>query len=329
MALSGLNNANLKLILFGGKGGVGKTSCATATAIELSKNYRTLLISTDPAHSVSDSLEQPIGYKLQPIEGVANLTAIEISADEAFAGFKEKHQAQLKKLFDTSTNLDNEDTDQLMSLTIPGIDEVMSFKTIIDLIEEGEFEKYVVDTAPTGHVLRLLSSPKMLDEWIKVAARMRWKYRYLITSFTGSYKVDETDTLLLNLKKTVKRIEALLSSETQCEFIPVCIPESMAVKETNRLLSDLEKYRMAIRQMVVNHVMTDGTCDFCTRRKKAQQKYLQQLNEMQCNITRVPMFPEEIKGLQALDVLRNILFSHETEDEGSAVNEKMGINQKI
>jgi anion-transporting ArsA/GET3 family ATPase len=86
---------------------------------------------------------------------------------------------------------------------------------------------------------------------------------------------------------------------------------------------------MAIRQMVVNHVMEDGTCDFCSRRKNAQQKYLQQLSEMQCNITRVPMFPEEIKGLQALDVLRSILFSHETEDDSSAVIEGVGINQQI
>lgn len=325
MALSGLNRVGLKLILFGGKGGVGKTSCATATAIELSRKHRTLLISADPAHSVSDSLEQPIGYRLRKVNGVANLTAIEIAADEAFSTFKQKHETELKKLFDTSTKLDHEDIDQLMSLSIPGIDEVMSFKTIIDFIEEGEFEKYVVDTAPTGHVLRLLASPKLLDEWIKVAAQMRWKYRYLITSFSGNYKPDDTDTMLLNLKKTVKRIEALLSDETSCEFIPVSIPELMAVKETGRLLADLDKYQVTSRQLVVNRVMESGSCDFCNRRKMAQQKYLDQLYEMygkQYNITRVPVFPEEVKGIETLNTLRSILFRNEMEDDQGDVIEK-------
>ena len=315
MPLSGLNNVDLKLILFGGKGGVGKTSCAAATAIELAKKYKTLLISTDPAHSVSDSLEQPIGFRLQQVEGIAGLSSIEIAADEAFSTFKQKHETELKKLFDTSTNLDNEDIDQIMSLSIPGIDEMMSFKTIIDFIEDGEFEKYVVDTAPTGHVLRLLSSPKLLDEWIKVAARMRWKYRYMITSFSGNYKPDDTDNMLLNLKKTVKRIESLLSDKNQCEFISVCIPESMAVRETVRLLADLEKYRITVRQMIVNHVMEIGTCNFCHQRKTAQQKYLDQINEtygMQYNIVKAPMFPGEIKGIETLDMLRKVLFDNKT-----------------
>jgi arsenite/tail-anchored protein-transporting ATPase len=310
MALVGLENNDLKLILFGGKGGVGKTSCAIATAIELSKNFRTLLISTDPAHSFSDSLEQSIGFRTQPVKGVNNLTAIEIAAEEAFSTFKQQHETEFKKLFDTSTNLDQEDIDQLMNLSIPGIDEVMSFKTIIDFIEEGGFDKYVVDTAPTGHALRLISSPKLLDEWIKVAARMRWKYRYMITSFSGSYQQDEVDSLLFSLKKTVKRIENLLRDETRSEFIPVCIPESMAISETGRLLLDLSKSEIIPWQIIVNNVMVSEGCDFCKRRKAGQLPYLQEISETfsSLNKVEVPMFAEEIKGLEALDQLRRCLF---------------------
>ena len=209
MALTGLDNNNLKLIIFGGKGGVGKTSCAIATALALSENFKTLLISTDPAHSLSDCLEQQIGFKVVKADSNVNLSAIEVIAEEARSVFINEHQAELKKLLETSTNLDNQDIDEMLTLSIPGIDEMMSFKTIIDFIEEGQYEKYVVDTAPTGHALRLISSPKLLDEWIKVAARMRWKYRYMITSFSGSYHQDEVDVFLLSLKKTVKRIENL------------------------------------------------------------------------------------------------------------------------
>ena len=310
MALAGLENNDLKLIIFGGKGGVGKTSCAIATALALSENFKTLLISTDPAHSISDCLEQKIGYHVVKVEGTANISAIEVVADEAIAGFIIEHHAELKKLLETSTNLDNEDIEEMLTLSIPGIDEVMSFKTIIDFIEEGQYEKYVVDTAPTGHALRLISSPKMLDEWIKVAARMRWKYRYMITSFSGSYQQDEVDALLLSLKRTVKRIETILQDSTRCEFIPVCIPESMAIQETGRLLAELGTSGIFSKQIIVNNVMASDGCDFCKSRKAGQLPYLQELNETyrKFNPVEVPMFAEEIKGLKALHKLKMVLF---------------------
>jgi len=313
MALSGLDNSDLKLVIFGGKGGVGKTSCAIATAIALSQNHKTLLISTDPAHSVSDCLEQEIGFKVVKVAGTANLSAIEVVADEALSVFKAAHHSELKKLLVTSTNFDNEDIDDMLTLSIPGIDEIMSFKTIIDFIDEGGYEKYVVDTAPTGHALRLISSPKLLDAWIKVAAKMRWKYRYMITSFSGSYKQDEVDAFLLSLKRTVKRIENILKDETKCEFIPVCIPEAMAIMETVRLLADLHKSQINARQIIVNNVMVSDDCSFCKSRKDGQVKYIHQINEIFDNLNRVevPVFAEEIKGKVALEKLRKSLFTGE------------------
>jgi arsenite-transporting ATPase len=311
MALAGLRNNELELIIFGGKGGVGKTSCAIATAVALAEHAKTLLISTDPAHSVSDCLEQQIGFNVVKVAGIDNLSAIEVVADEALSGFMKAHQLELKKLLETSTNLDNQDIEEMLSLSIPGIDEVMSFKTIIDFIEEGEYEKYVVDTAPTGHALRLISSPKLLDEWIKVAARMRWKYRYMITSFSGTYKQDEVDALLLSLKKTVKRIENLLRDNTRCEFIPVCIPESMAIMETGRLLLDLGKSEITPRQIIVNNVMVSDDCDFCRRRRDAQLPYLTEISQIfkDFNMVKIPMFAEEVKGLKALNHLKSFLFN--------------------
>ncbi len=310
MALAGLGNNDLKLIIFGGKGGVGKTSCAIATALALSETFKTLLISTDPAHSVSDCIEQQIGFKVVKVAGIDRLSAIEVVADEALSIFKSEHRSELKKLLVTSTNLDNDDIDEMLTLSIPGIDEIMSFKTIIDFIEEGQYEKYVVDTAPTGHALRLISSPKLLDEWIKVAARMRWKYRFMITSFSGSYQQDDVDAFLLSLKKTVKRIENILRDNTKCEFLPVCIPEAMAINETGRLLADLAISGIIARQIIVNNVMVSDGCDFCKRRKSGQLKYLQEISNTfnKLNLVEVPMFAEEIKGIKALVILKNVLF---------------------
>lgn len=310
MALAGLNNADLKLALFGGKGGVGKTSCAAATALELAGQFKTLLISTDPAHSLSDSLSVKLENNILPVSGVQNLFAVEISADEAFEQFKNKYEQELKKLLETSTNLDNEDISDLLKLTIPGIDEIMSFKAIIDFIDEGNFEKYVVDMAPSGHALRLISSPQLLDQWIKMAAKMRWKYRYMVTRFSGSYQPDATDAMLISLKKTVKKIEYLFSDNTKCEFVPVCIPEAMSVSETIRLISDLKKHKIQVKQLVVNNVMTSDGCDFCKARKQGQQKHLENLKSLfpELELSLIPLFPNEINGLSNLLKLKDCLF---------------------
>lgn len=315
MALAGLNNADLKLALFGGKGGVGKTSCAAATALHLAEQFKTLLISTDPAHSLSDSLNVKLKNSILPVSEVQNLFAIEISADEAFEQFKNKHEQELKKLLETSTNLDNEDISDLLKLTIPGIDEIMSFKSIIDFIDEGGFEKYVVDMAPSGHALRLISSPQLLDQWIKVAAKMRWKYRYMVTRFSGSYQPDATDAMLINLKKTVKKIEYLFGDNTKCEFVPVCIPEGMSVSETIRLIGDLKKHKIQVKQLVVNNVMTSDGCNFCKARKQGQLKHLENLKSSfpELEMTFIPLFPTEINGLKNLMKLRDYLFGLEHE----------------
>jgi len=309
MALEGITDSELKLILFGGKGGVGKTCCSLATALFLSKNFKTLVISTDPAHSLSDCLDQPIGNKITPVKGVENLSAVEINADEVLSHFKEVNGKELKSFFDHSI-MDEEDIDDLLSLPIPGIDEVMSFKTIVNLIEEGQFDKYIVDTAPTGHTLRLVSSPNLLNDWIKVVAKMRWKYRYMVTSFAGKYTPDETDDLLLQLKRTVKRIDKILRDTSKSEFIPVCIPECLSVAETNRMIVDLGQYGITARQIIINNVYESDGCSFCRERKASQGKYIQQIQKGHPKIktTLVPLMSEEVKGIGKLDRLNGMLF---------------------
>ena len=312
MPLEGLEKKELVMIIFGGKGGVGKTSCALATALFLAEKFKTIILSTDPAHSLSDSLEQVIGSKIKAVTTIPKLSAIEIDADKAFIDFKKEHEKELYKLFDTSTTFDTQDIQQIMRLSIPGIDEVMSFKTIIDFVDSGNYEKYIVDTAPTGHALRLISSPGLLDEWIKMVAKMRWKYRYMIESFSGDYREDDADIMLINLKKTVKRIESLLSNSLRCEFIPVCIPEDMAIIETERLLSELSQYPINSHQLILNHVMESEEIGFCIDKKNAQKKYIKKVSVLfkKLEIVNVPEFAGEIKGLSGLNKLKYVLFGN-------------------
>ncbi|MEK7274705.1 MAG: ArsA family ATPase [Candidatus Desantisbacteria bacterium] len=310
MGLTGLEENRLKLILFGGKGGVGKTTCASSTGIRLSKDFKTLIFSTDPAHSLADSLGENIGDEVKEVNSIKNLSVLQISAEKAFSKFKIDYESQIKKILDTSTYLDEQDIEAVFDLPIPGIDEVMGFKTIVDLIDEAKFDKYIVDTAPTGHALRLLTLPELLDDWIKVMAKMRWKYRYMVTSFGGKYKPDEGDDFLLEMKKTVKRIECLLRDSQRCEFVAVTIPEDMAILETERLINTLSRYGIKVRQLVVNNVLESGDCKFCTERREGQRRYVNLIREKfsSLKVTIVPLQAQEVKGLDGLNNFKDLLF---------------------
>lgn len=311
MGLKGLKEAALKLILFGGKGGVGKTTCASSTALYLSEDFKTLLFSTDPAHSLADSFGQKIGDEIRQVKETRNLSALEVNAEKALSKFKIEHQDQIKKIIDTGTNLDDEDIDSVLALPIPGMDEVMGFKTIVDLIDEATFDKYVVDTAPTGHALRLLTSPRLLDDWIKVMARMRWKYRYMVETFAGKYNRDKCDDFLLSMKKSVKKIEDILRDASKSEFIAVTIPEEMAILETERLINSLGKQGIRVKQLVVNNVLQSNGCEFCRVKRQQQQKHAEQIVKKfgELRITSVPAQPREIKGTEALASFQDHLFN--------------------
>lgn len=301
----------MKLILFGGKGGVGKTTCASSAGLHFAKKgLKTLIICTDPAHSLADSLDQTVGGEVKQVKGVDNLSALEVNAEKALDAFKLEYEDEIKNIMDTSTHLDKEDIESMFKLPIPGMDELMGFKTIIDLIEKAQFDKYIVDTAPTGHALRLLNSPHLIDDWIRVMAKMRWKYRFIVQTFAGKYTPDKSDDFLMSLKKTVKRIETLLQDSTQCEFIPVTIPEPMAILETERMMKSLDDFGITVRRLVVNNVMESKGCEFCRERKKGQQKYMREIREKfgHLKITSIPLQNKQVMGLEVLDRIKNYLF---------------------
>jgi len=321
MALTGIKENALKLILFGGKGGVGKTTCASSAGLYLANQFKTLLISTDPAHSLSDSLGQKLNSEITVVRNgnvkgakpLSNLSGIEISAEHALSKFKIKYNDEIRKILETSTYLDREDVDSVFALPIPGIDEVMGLKAIVDLIEEAKFDKYIVDTAPTGHALRLLTLPELFDDWIKVMAKMRWKYRYMVERFSGEYKSDEGDDFLIQMKKTVKKVENLLRDKKRCEFVAVTVPEDMAILETERLLASLNEYGIHVSQLVINNAVESEGCGFCRERKKEQSIYIERIRKKFSNLktTVIPLQPREVKGTDALNCFGRLLFKQQ------------------
>lgn len=295
----------MKLVLFGGKGGVGKTTCASAAALQLAdKGLRTLLLSTDPAHSLSDCLEQEIGLEIRAVEGVSNLWALEVSAEKLFLDFKAEHGEAIRKIVETGTYLDEEDVADLFSLSIPGLDEVMSFKELVDLMEKEDYDLYILDTAPTGHTLRLLALPELLDQWIMYLAKMRYKYRYVVSRLSGRELHDSGDDFVFTLKKTVKKIRALLRDPERCAFVVVTIPEAMALAETRRLVEDLARLQIPVGHLIMNHVASSqgGACDFCHERWQEQRGLLQECEHAfpQLTIFNVLERPHQVKDLQRL-----------------------------
>ncbi len=299
----------MKLVLFGGKGGVGKTTCASAAAVQLAAaGHRTLLVSVDPAHSLSDSLEREIGPEVQKIEGVKNLSALEISAERLFLKFKEEHGEEIKRILETGTYLDEGDIDDLFSLSIPGLDEVMAFKELVELMEREEHDFHILDTAPTGHALRLLALPELLDEWIRVLARMRYKYRYVVSRLARREIHESADDFLFTMKRTVRKIQGLLRDPDRCEFVVVTTPETMVIAETRRLVEELARLKIPVRRLVVNRVVSSehGACAFCHERWQEQRGLLQECERAfpQLTIFKLLECPHQVKGFQRLGELQ-------------------------
>lgn len=298
----------MKVVLFGGKGGVGKTTFASVAAIQFAESgCRTLLVSTDPAHSLSDRLEQEIGPEITPVTGVPNLWALEVSAERLYFKFKGEHGDEIRRILET-TYLDDEDISDLLSLSIPGLDEVMALKELVELVDGGQYDFYVVDTAPTGHALRLLGLPQLLDDWIRVLARMSYKYRYVVSRLARREIQGPAEDFLFTMKQTVRKVQALLRDPERCEFIVVTVPEIMVMAETGRLVEDLGRLKIPVRHLIVNHVMSaeSAPCPFCRERWQEQRRVMRgcQQTVSAFEVCDVLELPHAIRGLGRLKELR-------------------------
>ena len=295
----------LKLILFGGKGGVGKTTCASATAVQLADaGVRTLLLSADPAHSLADCLEQEIGPEIRPVLGVEGLRAVELSAEQLYLQFRDEHGAEIGRILETGTFLDGDDVTDLLSLPIPGLDEVMGFTKLVDLMLREEYDLYVLDTAPTGHALRLLALPDLLDRWIKILAKIRYKYHYVVSRFAGKEVHEAADDFLFTMKRAVKKIHALLCDPDQCEFVVVTAPEAMVIAETRRLATALAAFGIPMKHLIVNRVISSERhdCPFCLERWQGQRGHLQEIEASFPGHTVIKLleFPHQVRGVKML-----------------------------
>ena len=315
MSLKGLQNTSLQFILFGGKGGVGKTTMAAATAVELARTRKVLIFTTDPAPSLADSFGQTIGNEPTAVAGIQNLYAMEINARKVLKEFKKEYGSEILDILQQGTYLAEEEAEELFQLDVPGLDEVMSFKKIIDFMQSSDYQVYIVDTAPTGHTLRLLTLPELLDRWIKFLAALRWRYHTVVRQLVREERSGKADKFLLEMKKTVKKVRALLQNVETAEFVVVTIAEKMAVSETEDLIKSLEQLRIPSRHIIINNVFPREESDFARQRRAFQERYIQAIKEKfhTRSITEVILQATEIQGISGLQTLGTQLFSEKKE----------------
>ena len=309
----------LKIIMFGGKGGVGKTTCASSAAIWAAEHGRnTLIISTDPAHSLGDSL----GVDLPPGEatkilGVNNLTALEIDPKtdiSEYKGLTNMNPLEGSDMPDLMGGIPlMEDIQDMASMNPPGIDEAFALMKVLEFIEtEHDYDLVIFDTAPTGHTLRFLSLPETLSGWIGKLLKMRLKLGNLMglmkSLFTSAEKnKDNSLEVLERLKESILKARDDLTNPMINSFVVVMIPEEMAISETGRLLNELYKYNIPVSNVVVNNLYLDedDLCDFCISRRKMQHRNLVKIKEVfeegfGKNLIEIPLFREEIREYDKL-----------------------------
>lgn len=293
---------------------MGKTSCSAAAAIWAAEHGRkTLIISTDPAHSLSDSFDQHIGPEIKKIKGVKNLYGLEIDPHKAFEDYKKNleqgdfSEPQAQSLLESMGGL--------TGMTPPGADEALAFAKVLEYIENPEYDLVIFDTAPTGHTLRLLSLPDVLSGWVINMLKIREYFGRLAGLFKKLIgkggEVDRSMEVLEKLKTTIDAARAELSNPDSTAFVVVMIPEAMAVFETERLLSALNEYEIPCDHIIVNMVYPDiPNCPFCRARRSMQLENLKEIHEIydDFNITEVPLYDKEIRGIEQLKELSKILF---------------------
>ena len=305
---------------FGGKGGVGKTTAASATALFLLKSRKQksgadgaspspsiLLFSTDPAHSLSDSLELKVGNRLVQVaeHKGAKLIAYEMNATLALERFREAHGKVLAEIAERGTLLDEEDINELLNLSLPGLDEVMSLFELSELDREGRYAHVVVDTAPSGHTSRLLRLPEVFTRMVHALDRMGDKHRYMIQHFARRKVVaDEVDHFLTDLTNRIQSVRNLLYDPGETSFTLVTIPEAMSVRETQRYQKLLYEQNVPVTDLIVNRVEQEhDDCVYCRARVKTQKPWLKEIEKSfrELQIHYVPLMAQEVRGLGPLE----------------------------
>ena len=297
------------VMLFSGKGGVGKTTLAAATAVQLAEGgSRVLIVSTDPAHSLADVFDMPLGPRPRTI--YPGIDAMEVDARSMFGG-----------MVDATATEGAGGLSKLMSLAAkaPGIDEFGAIEVLLQAIEDADHDVVILDTAPTGHTLRLLTLPDLLDGWFGTLLQLRSHFsklnrlfKRLLPSAAAEPDAATLQQGLLDGKARVATLRAMLADPNKAQIFLVSIPEAMSVLETLRTLELLESQGMPVGAILVNQLQpaSEG-CIHCERRAQIHRRELAALvrGAGHTELRVIESQQTEIRGFDELRRLAALLWS--------------------
>ena len=287
----------MRVVFFGGKGGVGKTTISSAYAVKKAEEGKeVLLISTDPAHSLSDIFQEEIKGEKKLRD---RLTAVEIDIEGEFESYKEKVLKLSSHLFSSQTRQTLENLLHTLEES-PGIEDVVVLETLSRILITKNYDIAVVDTAPTGHTLGLLKTVKnasgILREIIKIKKRIR--------TLREMAENETKDAALEIIEEREKRLNTFARIVyTESLFIPILNPEKLPVLETRRLISGLKHIGIDVNTIIVNKVLPQNPKDpFLVKRKEVEKKYLKEIEEFFRGMRKlyIPLLEEEIVGYERL-----------------------------
>lgn len=305
------NKEQLNITFFGGKGGVGKTTCSATFAFSLAKKgCKTLLVSTDPAHSLGDLLEVDAHSHNQI---APCLSVLELDSESAGDRYISEVKDNLEKL--TAPEMWKEVERQIdFAKASPGADEAALFDELVKIIleAEGKFEHIVFDTAPTGHTLRLLSLPDLMEVWMDGMLAQRRKSQEMnrmLSNIAGVREEEPADQvyhLLQRRKHRFSMVKELLLDPEKTTFYFVLNPERLPILETEKAMDVLEKHDITVGGIIVNRVLPeDADGAFLEKRREQEQIYLQEIKDKFSRLNKVyiPMQPSDIKGIEGINSL--------------------------
>ncbi|MEM3730496.1 MAG: TRC40/GET3/ArsA family transport-energizing ATPase [Candidatus Bathyarchaeia archaeon] len=321
------SHPNVKYILFGGKGGLGKTTLSAATSYWLAKSGKKVVVfSTDPQASLTDIFERNIFGKGE-VEIAPNLFALEIDADKRIADYQQEIRKKIESMYG---EVPKEVDDYIQSAAAePAMAESATFDAMVELMTSGNYDYYIFDMMPHGHAIRFLGMSEILDAWVNKIVETRKKaaeYGDVASVLSGKGGLAQEDRILEELEFIRSRlgfVSDMMRDEEHTAFFYVLIPELMPILDTRKALEMFRAFNIPLSGVIVNQVYPADLLKqknvpaFLKNKISMQQKHLKAIQEEFGPLIRgiVPMFDREPKGLKMIAEVSKVLFEEERYDE--------------
>jgi arsenite-transporting ATPase len=311
-------HSDMKYVFFGGKGGVGKTVLAGASALWFARQgKRTLLASTNPVHSLTSMLDQDVFGAPTLVEGVDNFYAYEIDTKDTI----EKSKVEIRdkiSWFLKFADIKTKAAEFVESATMnPAFEESAMFENMIDLMFEDKYETYVFDTAPTANARRLLGMSSVYSMWVNKMLKSREEAKSLreLLSYSKKEEKDPLLEYLLQFRERMGRAKDLLTDEAKTAFFFVTLPEALPIAVIKRFIAWFHDFGIPVGGVVVNMKIEEDAVgeeapDFVKNRLKMQQGYMEAIWSSFPDVRAiVPLFETEVRGVEMLDRTAQAMFS--------------------